>query len=112
MRFNKIYSAPIFSVVIKHYILDELDVRYCGCKQLDTDTYNHSYELEYNGATLYKINLMIVNTKAYISLEVPSANEEERRKIELFKLDENNQEKNIINALISLCYELDVRIFK
>ena len=111
MKFNKLYSAPIFSVVIKQYILDELDVKYCGSKQLDTNTYNHCYELEYNGATLYKINLMIVNTRAYISLGVPGVSKEEKE-IELFDLDEANQERNTINTLISLCYQLDVRIFK
>jgi hypothetical protein len=109
--FNKIYSAPIFSLIIKQYLLKELDVKYSGSKQLDTNTYKHSYELIYNAATLYEVDLLFVNTLAYVTITIPNV-AYKSKEIELFDLDKENQETRIINTFISLCYELDIRPFK
>lgn len=111
MMFNKVYSAPTLSILIKYYLINEIDVKYSGSKYLDRDTYKHCFELVYNGATLYNVDLLIVSTKAYISLAVPNVSKEERE-IELFSLDEQNQDRLIVNTLISLCNDLNVRIFK
>ncbi len=111
MKFNKVYSAPTLSILIKHYLISEISVKYTGSKHIDREVYRHCFELEYNGATLYEVDLLIVSTKAYLSLGVPNITKEERE-IELFTLDEENQDRLIVNTLISLCSDLNVRIFK
>lgn len=104
----KVYSAPTLSILIKHYLISEIDVKYTGSRQIDKEVYRHCFELVYSGATLYEIDLLIVNTKTYLSLGVPNVCKEERE----IELNEENQDRLIINTLISLCNDLNVRIFK
>lgn len=111
MKFNKIYSAPTLSILLKKYLISDISVRYTGSKQVDRSVYRHCFELVYNAAPLYEVDLFIVNSKAYLSFGVPNLVKEEKE-IESFDLEEVNQEDLIINTLVKICYDLNVRIFK